>query len=334
MITLAVETSCDETALALYSREHGLIGDVLLSQTKIHQEFGGVVPELSAREHTKNLLPLFELLLKKTSFDLNKVDFISFTLTPGLILSLVVGASFAKSVAYALRKPLVPVHHLEGHIYSVFVEKPISYPFLALIVSGGHTDLYLVKDFGKYEFLGGTLDDAVGESYDKTARLMGFGYPGGPILDRLAKEGKPSYNLPRPMIEEQTLNMSFSGLKTAVRRIVESGNYSKEDLASSFQEAVLDVLEAKTLKAIELTGVRRLIIVGGVSANSRLRQRFKELSNNLGIELYIPHPKLSTDNAVMIAYAGLERFKRGVTAPDDINPEPNILLETFGRIWS
>jgi len=246
----------------------------------------------------------------------------------------VVGASFAKSVAYALRKPLVPVHHLEGHIYSVFVEKPISYPFLALIVSGGHTDLYLVKDFGKYEFLGGTLDDAVGESYDKTARLMGFGYPGGPILDRLAKEGKPSYNLPRPMIEEQTLNMSFSGLKTAVRRIVESGNYSKEDLASSFQEAVLDVLEAKTLKAIELTGVRRLIIVGGVSANSRLRQRFKELSNNLGIELYIPHPKLSTDNAVMIAYAGLERFKRGVTAPDDINPEPNILLETFGRIWS
>ena len=334
MVTLAIETSCDETALALYSQERGLIGDVLLSQTKIHQEFGGVVPELSAREHTKNLLPLFELLLKKTSFDLNKIDFISFTLTPGLILSLVVGASFAKSVAYALRKPLVPVHHLEGHIYSVFVEKPISYPFLVLIVSGGHTDLYLVKDFGKYEFLGGTLDDAVGESYDKTAKLMGFGYPGGPILDRLAKEGKPSYNLPRPMIEEQTLNMSFSGLKTAVRRIVESGNYSKEDLASSFQEAVLDVLEAKTLKAIELTGVRRLIIVGGVSANSRLRQRFKELSNNLGIELYIPHPKLSTDNAVMIAYAGLERFKRGVTAPDDINPEPNVPLETFGRIWS
>jgi len=334
MITLAIETSCDETALALYSQEHGLIGDVLLSQTKIHQEFGGVVPELSAREHTKNLLPLLDLLLKKTNFDLSKIDFVSFTLTPGLILSLVVGASFAKSVAYALRKPLVPVHHLEGHIYSVFVEKPISYPFLALIVSGGHTDLYLVEGFGKYTFLGGTLDDAVGESYDKTARLMGFGYPGGPILDRLAKEGKPSYNLPRPMIEEPTLNMSFSGLKTAVRRIVESCEYSKEDLASSFQNAVLDVLEAKTLKAIELTRIKRLIVVGGVSANSGLRQRFSMLADKLGIELYIPHPKLSTDNAVMIAYAGLERFKRGITAPDDINPEPNMLLETFGRLWS
>ncbi|WP_448584367.1 tRNA (adenosine(37)-N6)-threonylcarbamoyltransferase complex transferase subunit TsaD [Thermocrinis sp.] len=334
MITLAVETSCDETALALYSQEHGPIADVLLSQTKIHQEFGGVVPELSAREHTKNLLPLLDLLLKKTRFSLSKIDFISFTLTPGLILSLVVGVSFAKSLAYALKKPLVPVHHLEGHIYSVFVEKPISYPFLALIVSGGHTDLYLVEGFGRYIFLGGTLDDAVGESYDKTARLMGFGYPGGPVLDKLAKEGKPTYNLPRPMIDEPTLNMSFSGLKTAVRRIVESGEYSKEDLASSFQNAVLDVLEAKTLKAIELTKVKRLIVVGGVSANSGLRQRFSELASKLGIELHIPHPKLSTDNAVMIAYAGLERFKRGIIAPDDINPEPNIPLETFGRLWS
>ncbi|WP_448588650.1 tRNA (adenosine(37)-N6)-threonylcarbamoyltransferase complex transferase subunit TsaD [Thermocrinis sp.] len=331
MITLAVETSCDETALALYSEEKGLIGDVLLSQTKIHEEFGGIVPELSAREHTRNLLPLLDLLLKKTDFDLRDIDFVSFTLTPGLILSLVVGVSFAKSLAYSLRKPLVPVHHLEGHIYSVFVEKPVEYPFLALIVSGGHTDLYLVEGFGKYRFLGGTLDDAVGESYDKVARLMGFGYPGGPILDRLAKEGKETYKLPRPMLDDPTLNMSFSGLKTAVRRVVESGEYSKEDLACSFQNAVLDVLEAKVLKAVQLTGVKRLIVVGGVSANSGLRQRFRELSN---LEVFIPHIKLSTDNAVMIAYAGLERFKRGIVAPEDINPEPNMPLETFGRLWS
>jgi len=331
MITLAVETSCDETALALYSQERGVIGDVLLSQAKIHQEFGGVVPELSAREHTKNLLPLLDLLLKQTKFDLRKIDFVAFTLTPGLILSLTVGVSFAKSLSYALKKPLVPVHHLEGHIYSVFVERPIPYPFLALIVSGGHTDLYLVEEFGKYVFLGGTLDDAVGESYDKVARLMGFGYPGGPIIDRLAKVGKPAYHLPRPMLEDKSLNMSFSGLKTAIRRIVESGDYSKEDLACSFQRAVLDVLEAKLLKAVQLTKVKRVAVVGGVSANSELRERFSKLS---GIEVFIPHPKLSTDNAIMIAYAGIERFKRGITAPEDINPEPNTPLETFGRVWS
>ncbi len=334
MHTLAVETSCDETALCIYSDEKGVIGDIILSQAKVHFPYGGVVPELSAREHTRNLLPLFDKLLKDTSFDIKKIDFISFTLTPGLILSLVVGVSFAKAVAYYLKKPLVPVHHLEGHIYSVFLERPVEYPFLALIVSGGHTDLYLVEGFGKYTFLGGTLDDAVGESYDKTAKLMGLGYPGGPIIDKLAKEGRPIYSLPRPMIEDESLNMSFSGLKTAVRRIIEEGGYSKEDLSASFQKAVMDVLERKALLAMEKTGIKRLVIVGGVSANSELRKRFSELSQRLGFDLYIPHPKLSTDNAQMIAYAGMERFKRGITAPDDINPEPNMPLEVFGKLWS
>ncbi len=334
MHTLAVETSCDETALCIYSDSFGVIGDIILSQAKVHFPYGGVVPELSAREHTRNLLPLLDRLLKETGFDLRKIDFVSFTLTPGLILSLVVGVSFAKAVAYMLKKPLVPVHHLEGHIYSVFLERPIQYPFLGLIVSGGHTDLYLVEGFGRYVFLGGTLDDAVGESYDKVAKLMGLGYPGGPVVDRLAREGKPIYALPRPMLEEDTLDMSFSGLKTAVRRIVESENYSKEDLSASFQKAVVDVLERKALLAMEKTGISRLAIVGGVSANSELRSRFLELSQKLGFELYIPHPRLSTDNAQMIAYAGMERFKRGITAPEDINPEPNIPLEVFGRTWS
>ncbi|MFN4320216.1 MAG: tRNA (adenosine(37)-N6)-threonylcarbamoyltransferase complex transferase subunit TsaD [Aquificaceae bacterium] len=334
MHTLAVETSCDETALCIYSDGEGVVGDIILSQAKVHFPYGGVVPELSAREHTRNLLPLLDKLLKDTGFDLKRIDFISFTLTPGLILSLVVGVSFAKALSYVLKRPLVPVHHLEGHIYSVFLQKPVDYPFIALIVSGGHTDLYLVEGFGRYTFLGGTLDDAVGESYDKVAKLMGLGYPGGPIIDKLAKEGKPVYKLPRPMMEENSLDMSFSGLKTAVRKIVERGEYSKEDLAASFQRAVVDILEMKSLIAMEKTGVKRLVIVGGVSANSELRERFKELSHERGFELHIPHIRLSTDNAQMIAYAGMERFKRGITAPENINPEPNVPLEVFGKLWS
>ena len=335
MITLAVETSCDETALAIYDGEKGTIGDILLSQAKVHSPFGGVVPELSAREHTRNILPLFDRLLKETNFDIKKVDFVSVTITPGLILSLVVGVAFAKAIAYAYDKPIVPVHHLEGHIYSVFLEGKVEYPFLALIISGGHTDLYLVRDFGKYEFLGGTLDDAVGEAYDKVARILGLGYPGGPIIDKLAKEGKPIYELPKPMLNDESLNFSFSGLKTAVLNLIKKEkNFRKEDVAASFQETVVEILLKKSLKAIKRTGINRLVVVGGVSANSRLREVFKEASQKYGFELYIPHPRLSTDNALMIAYAGIERYKRGIVAPLDLNPQPNIPLEEFGKIWS
>ncbi|SHK57750.1 tRNA (adenosine(37)-N6)-threonylcarbamoyltransferase complex transferase subunit TsaD [Thermocrinis minervae] len=333
MITLAVETSCDETSLALYSDSGEVCKEITLSQALVHHSFGGVVPELSAREHTRNILPLLDELLRTSPVDLKKVDFVSFTLTPGLILSLVVGVAFAKAISYALGKPLVPVHHLEGHIYSVFLEKPVDYPFLALIVSGGHTDLYLVEGFSRYTFLGGTLDDAVGESYDKVATMMGLGYPGGPVIDRLAKEGQPVYNFPRPMLKENTLNMSFSGLKTAVRQVIEKGSYRKEDVARSFQDAIMDVLEEKTLLASRFTGIRRVVIVGGVSANSELRRRFGLLQDKGLLEVYIPRPRLSTDNALMIAYAGMERFKKGVVAPEDINPEPNIPLEVFGKVW-
>ncbi|NPA32587.1 MAG: tRNA (adenosine(37)-N6)-threonylcarbamoyltransferase complex transferase subunit TsaD [Aquificae bacterium] len=335
MITLAVETSCDETALALYDTERGVIGDIVLSQAVLHAPFGGVVPELSAREHTKNIIPLLDRLLSETGFKLEDVDFISFTLTPGLILSLVVGVAFAKSIAYAYRKPLVPVHHLEGHIYSVFLEKRVEYPFLALIVSGGHTDFYLVRDFGRYEFLGGTLDDAVGEAYDKVAKMLGLGYPGGPKIDRLAREGERLYELPKPLISEDNLNVSFSGLKTAVMNLLRKERGArKEDVARSFQETAVEILLRKALLGIEKTGVRRLVVVGGVSANSRLREVFREASEKEGFELYIPSPKLSTDNAVMIAYAGAERYKRGVVAPEDINPQPNIPLEVFGRLFT
>ena len=334
MITLAVETSCDETALAVYDDEKGVIGDIILSQAIVHSPFGGVVPELSAREHTRNIVPLLDKLLKETNFDLKDIDFVSFTLTPGLILSLVVGAAFAKAIAYQYNKPLVPVHHLEGHIYSVFLEQKVEYPFLALIVSGGHTDLYLVRDFGRYEFLGGTLDDAVGESYDKVAKMLGLGYPGGPIIDKLAKKGEKLYELPKPLLNDGSLNFSFSGLKTAVFNLLtKEKNIKKENVAFSFQETVVEILLKKTLKAIEQTGIKRLVVVGGVSANSRLREVFKEASEKAGFELYIPHPRLSTDNALMIAYAGIERFKRGSVAPLYINPQPNIPLEEFGKIF-
>ncbi len=320
MYTLAVETSCDETALAIYSEE-GPVGHVLLSQVQVHFSFGGVVPDLAAREHTKNLLPLLDKLLRDTGFNLERIDFVSFTLTPGLLPSLVVGVSFAKAIAYNLGKPIVPVHHLEGHIYSVFLEKTVKYPFIALIVSGGHTDLFLVEDFGKYTFLGGTLDDAVGESYDKVARLLDLGYPGGPAIDRLARQGRDIYNLPRPMLKDESLNMSFSGLKTAVRHLLGSlKEYRKEDMAKSFQSAVMDVLTEKALRAMKTTCIRRLVVVGGVSANLELRERFKRLSQEKNFELYIPNVRLSTDNALMIAYAGMERFKRGITAPEDISP--------------
>ena len=335
MITLAVETSCDETALALYDSERGEIGSVLLSQAEVHSPYGGVVPELSAREHTRNLLPLLDTLLKKTGFDVRGVDFVSFTLTPGLILSLTVGTSFAKAVAYLFRKPLVPVHHLEGHIYSVFLEVRVEYPFVALVVSGGHTDLFLVEGFGRYVFLGGTLDDAAGECFDKVARLLGLGYPGGPHIERLAKEGRPVHRLPRPMMNDPSLDFSFSGLKTAVLNLLKrERGLRPEDVASSFQEAVVEVLVEKSVRALRETGVGRLVVSGGVSANSRLREVLRERAREEGFELFIPDPKLSTDNALMIAYVGVERFRRGVTASLDINPEPNTPLHEFGKIWS
>ncbi|MEN3033493.1 MAG: tRNA (adenosine(37)-N6)-threonylcarbamoyltransferase complex transferase subunit TsaD [Aquificaceae bacterium] len=329
MLTLAIETSCDETALCLYSEKDGEIKSVLLSQAKLHSPHGGVVPELSAREHTRNILPLFEELSK--DIDLKNIDFISFTLTPGLITSLVVGTSFAKALSFALSKPMVPVHHLEGHIYSVFADSKVKYPFIALVISGGHTDLFLVEDFGKYKFLGGTLDDAVGECFDKVGRILDLGYPGGPKVDLLSKSARKILPLPRPLINSG-LDMSFSGLKNSVKKLFLEG-HSKEDICASFQEAVGDILQTKLNLAISLTKVHRVVITGGVSANSYLRERFRLMAERLGLELYIPRKELCTDNALMIAIAGMMRFKRGKIAPKDINPQPNLSLEDFAKLF-
>ena len=328
--TLAIETSCDETAIAIVSSK-GIEKNLVVSQIDLHSKFGGVVPELSAREHVKSI----SVLLEEVKEFLSDIDFVSFTLTPGLLLSLVVGTSVAKAVAHYLNKPLVPVHHLEGHIYSVFLEseKKPSYPFLSLIISGGHTEFYLVEEFGKYKFLGGTLDDALGEAFDKVARVLGLDYPGGPKIDRLAQKGSPVIKFPVPKIEG--LNFSFSGLKTAVINFVRKNkNFSVEDIAASFQATITDILRKKILEAVEITKVKKLAVVGGVSANSYIRKMLKRLEKTQGINIYLPKMEFTGDNAAMIGYVGFKRFKRGKFAPLDINPQPNYPLEKFGKEWS
>ena len=330
---LAIETSCDETALALYDAEKGLIKNLVSSQAKIHAPFGGVVPELSAREHVRNITPLLEELFKDTPLGFKDIDFIACTVAPGLLLSLVVGVGSAKAIAHYLGKPLVPVHHLEGHIYSVFLTQKVEYPFISLIVSGGHTELYLVEGFGKYRFLGGTLDDSVGEAFDKVARMLGFPYPGGPYIDRLAQKGKPSIEFPTPKVKGE-FNFSFSGLKTAVLNFLRKHpDYPKEDIAASFQKKVAEILKNTTKRALERFEIKRLSVVGGVSANSEIRKVFNSLKKE-GIEIYLPQPQFTGDNAAMIAYAGTLRYQLGKFAPLNINATPNYPLEKFGKEWS
>ena len=333
-LTLAVETSCDETAVALYEGENRrLIKHLVSSQVKLHAPFGGVVPELSAREHTRNITPLLDELFRDVPYGWSDIEFVSFTLTPGLILSLVVGVGVAKAVAHILGKPLVPVHHLEGHIYSVFLQREVEYPFISLVVSGGHTELYLVEGFGRYRKLGGTLDDSVGEAFDKVARMLGFPYPGGPHIDRLAQRGKPVINFPKPKVEGK-YNFSFSGLKTAVLHFLRKHpQVPKEDIAASFQKTVAEILMEKTVGALRDFGISRLAVVGGVAANSELRRVFADLQKR-GYEIYFPPMELTSDNAAMIAYAGYLRYKIGKFAPPDINAVPNYPLEKFGKDWT
>ena len=336
ILGLAIETSCDETAVAIFSSKKGLLANWVSSQASLHAKYGGVVPELSAREHTKNINVLLKLAFEEAKVKPENLDFIAATTTPGLILSLVVGVSVAKALAHLYKKPLIPVHHLEGHIYSVFIEryfqeKKPSYPFLALIISGGHTELYIVEDFEKYKFLGGTLDDAVGEAFDKVARLLGFPYPGGPHIDNLAQKGKPSVKFPTPKVKGK-YDFSFSGLKTAVLNFIRKNpQYPKADIACSFQKKVAEILTQTTLRALKDFSLKELVVVGGVASNSEIRKQFQIMAEKEGINLYIPSPKYATDNAGMIAYAGFLRFLKGKYARLDLNPSPNIPLWKFNE---
>jgi N6-L-threonylcarbamoyladenine synthase len=323
MLVLGIESSCDETGVALYECEAGpgrargtLLAQALHSQTRMHADYGGVVPELASRDHVRRVLPLTRQVLAAAGRRLQDLDGIAYTLGPGLAGALLVGASVAAALAYALRVPVVGVHHLEGHLLSPLLgPEPLAFPFVALLVSGGHTQLMRVEAVGAYELLGETLDDAAGEAFDKTAQLLGLGYPGGPAVAALAATGRPGrYRLPRPMLGSAGLDFSFSGLKTAVLLAIRQHGddaRARADIAAEFQEAVADVLVAKALEACDRTGLQTLVVAGGVGANRRLRERLTAAAGERGVVVHFPDPALCTDNGAMIALAGALRLSPG-----------------------
>jgi N6-L-threonylcarbamoyladenine synthase len=334
MFTLGIETSCDETAAAVLQDEK-VLSNVVSSQIDIHKKFGGVVPELASREHLKNLMPIIREALVAASVTLKDINLIAVTYTPGLIGALLVGVSAAKAIAYARGIPFIGVHHGEGHILAAHIEYPgIGYPYIALLVSGGHTALYHVKGLGEYRLLGQTRDDAAGEAFDKVAKLLGLEYPGGPVLDRLARKGdSEKVKFPRGRLE--AYDFSFSGLKTAVRNHIallkskDKGldpGLNIQDIAASFQAAVVDTLVDKTMQAAIGTGVNKIVVAGGVAANSLLRKRMLDEAGKHGITLYLPAMDLCIDNAAMIALAGYLHHQRGETSGLDLNPRPSMPL--------
>lgn len=314
MLVLGIETSCDETGVALYHTERGLLGHRLYSQVALHADYGGVVPELASRDHIRRVLPLTRELLADSGSTLDDLDGIAYTEGPGLAGALLVGASIAHGLAYALDIPALGLHHLEGHLLSPLLARPApEFPFVALLVSGGHTQLMRVADVGDYELLGETVDDAAGEAFDKTAKLLGLGYPGGPALAKLAGNGTPGrFKLPRPMLTSGDLNFSFSGLKTAVvmlvaQRTLDAG--ARADIAAEFQAAIADVLVAKSLAALDRTGLKRLVVAGGVGANRLLRERLSEAVRKKSAAVFYPEMEFCTDNGAMIAFAGALRLQ-------------------------
>jgi N6-L-threonylcarbamoyladenine synthase len=313
MKVLGIETSCDETGLAVYDSERGLLAHALHSQVAMHEAYGGVVPELASRDHIRRVLPLAERVLAQAGCGLAELDGIAYTQGPGLAGALLVGASVATALACALGKPAIGVHHLEGHLLSPLLCEPKpAFPFLALLVSGGHSQFFAVRGVGEYALLGETLDDAAGEAFDKTAKLLGLGYPGGPALERLAADGRRgAVALPRPMLDSGDLNLSFSGLKTAVLTLVRKQPLSEQrraDIARAFEDAVVDVLVAKSVAAAAATNFERLIVAGGVGANRTLREALATAMKHRGVGLYFPALEFCTDNGAMIALAGALRL--------------------------
>jgi N6-L-threonylcarbamoyladenine synthase len=308
MKTLGIETSCDETAVAVYDSEHGIIGESVFSQIKMHAEYGGVVPELASRDHCVKIISVLQEAINQV--DLQSIDQVAYTSGPGLLGALLIGESFAQGISSALNIPLIPINHLEGHLMSPVMEFPeIKVPYICLLVSGGHSMIVDVKDRGDYKILGQSQDDAVGEAFDKVGKLLGLPYPGGPHIEILALKGNPkAYDFPRPMMHSDNLDLSFSGLKTSVlytvRDIDDLTDKVKADIAASFQQAVIDVLTKKIKKAVELSGRSEVIIAGGVAANKALRTAIKDLENTINIRVYYPSLKYCGDNAAMIAFVG------------------------------
>jgi N6-L-threonylcarbamoyladenine synthase len=326
MLVLGIDTSCDDTSASLVENGVGIISNVISSQSEIHKKYGGIVPELASRRHIEMIWPVVDEALRSGGVAFEDLSSIAVCNGPGLIGSLLVGCSFAKALCYAKKIPLVAVNHLEGHIFSSFLEEPRpAFPFIALIVSGGHTSLYRIEGFGKYTELGRTRDDAAGEAYDKVSKLLGLGYPGGPIIDKLAREGNPrAIDFPRAYLQE-SLDFSFSGLKTAVLNYfrgqgAKGGAQGSREIAASFQAAVVDVLVKKTERAVKEERISSVILSGGVAANSELRQRMKEMGEERQVEIHMPSLPLCTDNAAMIAAAGYHHFTAGDIAGFNLNP--------------
>lgn len=320
---LAIESSCDETSASIIKNGCIEIATVVLSQMDIHKTYGGVVPEIASRNHIENITMVIEDTLKQSQLTMDDITAIAVTYGPGLIGSLLIGVTAAKTLAYFYNKPLIPVHHIAGHIYANNLVKPLEFPLIALVISGGHTDLIYMKEDYSFERIGGTLDDAVGESYDKVARVIGLEYPGGPKIDRLAEKGKNLYNLPLPL-DDDSYNFSFSGLKSAVINLVhkekQKGNsIVQEDMAASFQNRVVEILTKKTMRAIKEYNVKNLVLAGGVSASKGIRNEFERLCLKNHVNLTIPEMKYCTDNAAMIGAAGYYAYKLGRRASLDLN---------------
>ncbi|HEY0297236.1 MAG TPA: tRNA (adenosine(37)-N6)-threonylcarbamoyltransferase complex transferase subunit TsaD [Bordetella sp.] len=328
MIILGFESSCDETGVAAVCTERGLLAHALHSQIAMHQEYGGVVPELASRDHIRRVVPLTRQVLDEAGLALADVDVVAYTAGPGLAGALLVGASVAQSLAWSLGRPALGIHHLEGHLLSPLLADPRpEFPFVALLVSGGHTQLMRVDGVGRYELLGETLDDAAGEAFDKSAKLLGLSYPGGPALSRLAEKGDATrFDLPRPMLHSGDLDFSFSGLKTAVltrvRAAEQAGGLDEQaraDLAAVTQTAIVDVLAGKAIKALRQTGLKRLVVAGGVGANSLLRAKLAQALRPMKAQAYFPPLALCTDNGAMIAFAAAERVKHGLVSLEEGN---------------
>jgi len=352
MRILGIETSCDETGIAIYDDGNGdlpegIVAHRLYSQIAVHADYGGVVPELASRDHVRKTIPLIKEVLKEANLTPADLDGVAYTAGPGLVGALLVGCSIGRSLAYGWNLPAVPVHHMEGHLLAPMLEENTpDFPFVALLVSGGHTMLVRVDGIGQYELLGESVDDAAGEAFDKTAKLLGLDYPGGPALSKMAEKGtKGRFKMPRPMTDRPGLDFSFSGLKTAagtvIRKEIElqkaQGNSGMDeqthaDVAYAFQEAVVDTLAIKCRRALQQCELKRLVIAGGVSANTSLREKLGQITKKLGGEVFYPRPEFCTDNGAMIAYAGLQRLKAGTDADLSFKASPRWPLDTLPAV--
>jgi N6-L-threonylcarbamoyladenine synthase len=328
MIVLGIETSCDETAAAIVTDRQEILANVLFSQIATHQKFGGVVPEVGARAHLDYLPPIIRETLHMANLSLDQLDGIAATCGPGLIGGVIVGSMMAKAIAAFHQKPFIAVNHLEAHALTVRLTNTVEFPYLLLLVSGGHCQLLQVNGVGDYIELGATLDDAVGESFDKVARMLGFPYPGGPEIEKAARLGNPTrFDFPRPLLNQETLNFSFSGLKTAVRYALEKisilTDQDRYDIAASFQQAVIEVLVARSLQAAEIcSDLKRFVIAGGVASNQKIRSYIEEVLTKKGVEFFVSNPALCTDNGAMVAWAGLEYLRLGKQNSLDFDPRP------------